>query len=348
MDASLRDLLATNAEGVRAFWDVRRVSTDVALVSGGRSVEDRRFLDGAPRDRVSRYSLEDSLVRLGIPHHVVEPTSRDFVRRLTAADVVLVNLHGEFGEDGRLQGLLDWLDVPYTHSGVRASAVAQHKPTAKRLATALGVLTPEWFVVPGSSACTVRPPAVCKPASGGSSVALTLSLSGPELATGIAAARESDVDGEALVERFVDGTHVTVGIVELLEGVVALPPLDVRSSEGLYGERTKHGTDLDVKIDYACPARVPPSVGRRLQAESLLFFQALGCRGVVRVDWVVDAQNRPFFLELNVVPGLSTSSNVACAAEVAGLRYDDLVAAVLALPLLPKPSGPKPVLLCEP
>jgi D-alanine-D-alanine ligase len=346
------EVSSTNAELLREFWRTRREATTVALVSGGRSVEDRRFLADAPADRVSRYSIEESLDRLRIRHHLVDPISPDFVSRIASAHVVFVNVHGEFGEDGRLQGLLDWLEVPYTHSGVRASAIAQHKPTSKRLATALGILTPEAIVVHRSSPCPDRLPfdfpVVCKPASGGSSIALSMAVSTRALVGGIAAGCAADVGGEALVERFVEGRHVTVAIVELLDAVVVLPPLDVCSSEGLYGEKTKLGTDEDVEIDYACPARIAPGVEQRLQEHSLLLFREIECKGVARVDWIVDPDGQVFFLEVNVVPGLSASSNVACAAEVAGLGYDDLVATLVALPLHDVPTPEKPAAVWSP
>jgi len=301
----------------------------VAVVYGGLSAEDRLYITRSPVEQLSITALTRALAGLGVPGVVLDPCERSFVRTLLDFDVVMPALHGPYGEDGRLQGLLDYLRRPYCGSGVAASAVAADKALCKLAMTGLGVATPRWRLADADGRSFARQCAqvMVKPRLGGSSVGMALARTGEELNEAISAATAIDPVG-ALIEEFVPGLPVTVGLLELPAGVLVLPPLAVRPQRSaFYDAATKLDSGGEHNVSYSQASLAVP-VLEQLKDQSLKLWDGLGCSGIARIDFIV-AETGTFALEVNTIPGLSYESNFALAASRAGLGHGDIVLALL-------------------
>jgi D-alanine-D-alanine ligase len=239
--------------------------------------------------------------------------------------VALLALHGPGGEDGRLQGMLDLGGVRYTGSGALASGLAMDKALAKQLMAAAGVPVPAGAALSkGAKPGPVRFPAVVKPLSQGSALGVTIAQSRAELLKGLALAWK--LDRVALVENFIDGRELTVGVL----GGQALPVVEILPQHAFYDFHSKYAPGGSKHL---CPAPLPVAVARRAQAAALRAHQALGCRGYSRVDVMLDRRQRCWVLEVNTLPGLTGVSLLPDAARAAGMSYGELLEAMLALSL---------------
>ncbi len=234
-------------------------------------------------------------------------------------DVAFIALHGPWGEDGKIQGVLDTLGIPYTGSGVLASALAMDKVMTKTVLVANGLDVPRGEVATAAEdRVSIAPPSVVKPVENGSSVGITLvddAAGYPE------AIREAlRYDRRALVEERVAGTELTVGVIGLDE-LTALPVIEIVPKRAFFDYRAKYDAGASEEI---CPARVPDDVARRAQDAALRAHRALGCRGISRTDliWTGD---RMVVLELNTMPGMTANSLVPKAARAAGIPFPELL-----------------------
>lgn len=299
---------------VRRAPDVRRVTPlEITVLAGGPGPEREVSLN-------SGAMVREALSRLG-HRAVVRDISPDDLTALDApADVVFVALHGVFGEDGELQRILDERGVVYTASGAEASALAMDKVHTKARLIEHGIPTP-WFdvVKPARIEQAVRAfrfPVVVKPRDSGSSVD-TYIVRDPE-AFEIALRTVIERYGVALVERYVDGYELTVGI---LQGR-ALPVCEIRTEREFYDYQAKY---LDDDTEYLFDLDLPNDLLRRVQIDSEKVHAALGCRDFSRVDWMVDRETLdPFVIELNTIPGFTSHSLLPKAAARVGISYDAL------------------------
>jgi D-alanine-D-alanine ligase len=234
-------------------------------------------------------------------------------------------LHGRFGEDGTVQGVLEWLGIPYTGSGVLASALAMDKLRTKLLWRAEGLPTPPYAVLTKDSdlravARKLGLPLMVKPASEGSSIGMSKvgSAAGLDEAYALAA----NYDPVVIAEKFIDGTELTVGIL----GDQVLPIIKVETPRNFYDYEAKYIAD-DTR--YIVPCGLPAARERDMQALCLKAFRALGCSGWGRVDLMLSRQGRPFLLEVNTVPGMTDHSLVPKAARAVGMSYEDLCLRIL-------------------
>ena len=241
----------------RAASELNDVS--VALVYGRISAEDQLYISKSPPEQLSVTALARTLTGLGVRYEVLDPCRPSFLRNLARFDVVLPNLHGPFGEDGRLQGLLDYLRILDCGGGVAASAVAADKIVCKRVMESLAVHTPAWRSWPGPAAGWPGGPVMVKPRSGGSSVGVSLVRHADDLAGAIMRA-ESDDPPSGLIEDHVPGLPVAVGVVEIPGGLAIFPPLATQVHAGEF-------YDADAKLDTAgagtvicAEAPLPPPV----------------------------------------------------------------------------------------
>ena len=239
-----------------------------------------------------------------------------------APDVVFNALHGRFGEDGRIQGLLDFMGLPYTHSGVLASALAMNKQSAKTLFAARGIPCPEGkllSIADVGETMPLDPPFVVKPNNEGSSVGVM--VIGPGFNR--IALDKWPYGDELLVEQYIDGRELTVAVI----GNRALGVTELRPSVGFYDYNAKytHG-----KTVHLCPAPIPDEITELAMEYAVLAHQALGCRGVSRSDFRYDdtkkTPGRLFMLEVNTQPGMTPLSLVPEQAAHAGISMSDLVA----------------------
>jgi D-alanine-D-alanine ligase len=257
---------------------------------------------------------------------------------LREADVVLIALHGGAGENGTLQALLELAGKPYTGSGVMASALAMNKAMSKRIFEQAGVPTPPWLLVAmdGLTAALLKtgdiPPAVedlglplvVKPNEEGSTVGLTIL---EEWAGMVTALDEAARFGhEVLLERYVEGRELTVAVV----GEQALPIVEIRPRSGFYDYESKYTAG---RSDYFCPADLPEPLAEEVRELGLKASRVLDCRGVTRVDFRLDAQDRAWCLEVNTIPGMTATSLVPMAARAAGMSYEQVVQRMLDLAL---------------
>ena len=301
----------------------------VAVLAGGDSSErEISLLSGA--------AVLEALKRRGIAAEAFDPREHALAE-LTAGrvDRVWIALHGPGGEDGTLQGALEYLGVPYTGSGVLGSAIAMDKLRTKRLAHAIGVATPMALELTGPADFELAVeqlglPLIVKPASQGSSVGMSKVEHAEELPLAYAAAHA--VEASVFAEAWVTGEEYTVA---LLQGA-ALPSIRIETPRAFYDYEAKYERD---DTCYRCPSGLSEPAERHLGSLALAAFAAIGGEGWGRVDFMMDAAGRAQLLEINTVPGMTGHSLVPMAAQAHGLDFDELVWRVLETSFVRRPRG---------
>lgn len=262
----------------------------------------------------------NALLRKGYDAVAID-AMRELPARLSSEkiEVAFIALHGRYGEDGSVQGLLEVMGIPYTGSGVLASALAMDKVAAKKVFKFHGVSTPS-FAVCGDEPVRIKPPLIVKPSTQGSAIGVTIVRKCGGLKGAVAEACRHGK--EALVEKFIEGRELTVSI---LDGRV-LPTIEIRPREGFYDYKAKYTKGM---TDFVVPAKLKKPVARRIEKEALGAYRALGCSGAARVDVMLSRRGVPYVLEVNTVPGLTELSLFPRAAAAAGMDYPALVEAML-------------------
>jgi len=266
--------------------------------------------------------------------------TRECLARLVQlqADVVYIALHGRYGEDGRLQGFLDLLGVPYVGSGVLASALAMDKARTKTLARQTGIrVAPDWVirreeldrVTPAALAHELGLPLVIKPNREGSTVGLTVAQREEEIGPGLEQAAR--YDDTILVETFVPGVEVTVGVLGD-EQPVALPVIEIVPRKNFYYDyESKYAPGGS---EHIIPARITPEAERKVREWAVEAYRLLGCQNYARVDFIVPKDGSdPVLLEVNTLPGMTETSLFPDAARAYGLSYPDMVDRLIQLAL---------------
>ncbi len=251
----------------------------------------------------------------------------DQTLRHAKIDVAFIALHGRMGEDGKVQGLLEVLGIPYTGAGTLASALAMSKPFAKKIFRQHNLATPAGYNVPAAKLehldelhLDLGYPCVVKPANGGSSVGLTIVHSSEQLKGAIAAACR--FGGEALVERLIKGREVTVGVLDDL----VLGSCEMSFTSGAFDYAAKY----EGGAKYYLPARLSETRLRNVEAMALAAVRALGVRGYARVDFICSETANDVVLEVNTLPGMTQTSVLPKIAKAAGLSFEDLCERIVA------------------
>jgi D-alanine-D-alanine ligase len=271
-----------------------------------------------------------SLIERGYDAHpVFVDRDIDLVLRQSRIDVAFIALHGRFGEDGCIQGMLETLGVPYTGSGVLASALAMNKAKAKEIFRLHNLPTPPAYVLSrlGVDDAEILAchgdfgfPVVVKPMAEGSSVGVAIARTPDEL---LAACERAFVfDEELLVERFIQGVEVSVAVLEDR----ALGAVEIEPKRGFYDYSAKYTSGA---TDYFIPPRLSPERYRGVLTQALRAHHALGCSGATRVDLIVSPTGNEYVLEVNTVPGMTPTSLLPKIAAAQGMAFDDLVEAIL-------------------
>ncbi len=295
----------------------------VAVMFGGDSSEREVSLK-------SGAAVLAALQGAGVDAHAFDPRDQALAElKVEGYTRVFIAMHGHGGEDGALQGALEFLQIPYTGSGVLASALAMDKWRAKLVWQAAGIPVPEYALLDKQSDFLAVEkqlglPLFVKPANEGSSIGISKVKEAGGLAAAYAAA--SKYDSLVIAERFVDAGEYTIAIIERDGELQALPMIQIIPSGEYYDYDAKYLRD-DTK--YLCPCPLPEEQQRELAVLALKAFQVLGGRGWGRVDLMLDRQGRPYFLEVNTSPGMTDHSLVPMAARVAGLDFAALVLHVL-------------------
>lgn len=291
----------------------------VAVLLGGRSAErDVSLKSGA--------MVLAALLKKGVDAHPFDPAERPLSSLIDEQyERAFIALHGRLGEDGTLQGALELAGIPYTGSGVLASALAMDKWRTKLIWRGMGVSTPPCEVLTEHSdfAAVARRlglPLMVKPASEGSSIGMSKVRSADVLE---AAYREAARhDPVVIAEQFIEGIELTAGIL----GDETLPLIRLETPRDFYDYQAKYLAD-DTR--YIIPCGLPPEAEQSIRAEALRAFRALGCAGWGRVDIMLDGSGKPYFLEVNTSPGMTDHSLVPMAARHSGLSYEDLCLRIL-------------------
>ena len=246
-------------------------------------------------------------------------------------------LHGRFGEDGTIQGMLELMKIPYTGSGVLASALAMHKIMSKKFFLYESIPTPRFEVFQRKEIKKDHPkkislplPVVVKPAREGSTIGVSIVQKEEEL--GPALKEAGEYDEEILVEEFMKGKEITVGILD----DIPLPIIEIVPKSGFYDYHSKYTKG---ETQYILPARI--SREKYLYAQEISFkaFQTLGCSGVARVDLMTNGDENPFVIDVNTMPGMTETSLLPKAASYAGIPFEDLVERILLGASLKMESG---------
>lgn len=291
----------------------------VAVLFGGKSGEREVSLK-------SGSAVLAALLRQGVNAEAFDPSTRP-LHDLEGFDLVMISLHGRYGEDGTIQGALELLGIPYTGSGVMASAIGMDKWRTKMIWSAAGVKTPAFELVDAGSDFaaieqTLGLPLFVKPANEGSSIGISKVKQAGELKAAYELAAQSDP--LVIAEQFVGGGEYTVGIL----GDRALPIVRIVPANEFYDYEAKYLRD---DTQYLCPCGLSAEKEAQIQAEALQAFRTIGGQGWGRVDFLMDEQGKHYFLEVNTSPGMTDHSLVPMSAKAAGISFDELVIKILEL-----------------
>ena len=298
------------------------MSKKVAILYGGFSAERQVSLQTGKSvfDALQAKDYDTTLIDAG----------RDLSEKLMQMkpDVAVISLHGKYGEDGTIQGLLEILDIPYTGPGVMASSLAMNKIMTKKIFVYEGIPTPDFMVInmakssPGEISQQIlkkmKLPLVIKSASQGSSIGVCFAFHENEVAEGLIECLK--YDNEILVEQYISGRELTVSVMGNLEPVV-LPVLEIISESGVYDYHAKYTAGASSHF----VAELPGEVENLIKDLAAKAYIALGCRGLSRVDFLLSEENEPYVLEINTSPGMTSTSLFPDAARAVGINFPDLM-----------------------
>jgi D-alanine-D-alanine ligase len=269
----------------------------------------------------------DALISKGVNAHAFDPGQQAITElAVQKFDRVFIALHGRYGEDGTMQGFLEQMNLPYTGSGVLASALAIDKQATKRLWSSFNLATPRFAMLNANSdwqkiAQDLGLPIIVKPAREGSSLGLSKVTKAEDLPAAYALAAKLDRD--VMAEQCIIGEELTCPIVGDGENARALPVIRIVAPDSNYDYHNKYFSD-DTK--YLCPTGLDLALEAKVQELALSAYRALGCKGWGRADVMIDQKtNQPYLLEMNTAPGMTGHSLVPMAAKAAGVEYADLV-----------------------
>lgn len=300
----------------------------IGVVMGGPSAEREVSLNTGK-------AILEALQGLGFQAVGIDLDPTRFVDQLreNKVEVVFNAIHGLYGEDGKMQGLLDMLGIPYTGSGVLASSMGMDKCISKILFEAENIPTPSYLRTRKTDDALLRteailekfePPFVVKPSTQGSTIGLSIVQDVSELDSALEKAFR--YDSEVLVEEFIEGSELTVAILGEQDSVIALPVIEIVPNSGVYDYHSKYTKGA---TEYFVPARISEEAAQATREVAIASFKVLGCSGVARVDVRLDPAENPFVLEVNTVPGMTATSLVPKAAAAAGITFPELCRRIL-------------------
>jgi D-alanine-D-alanine ligase len=308
---------------MKDFFQGKRIGV---LMGGWSSEREISLMSGS--------NIVASLKRQGLDGVAID-MGRDGISLLDQlkVDVVFNILHGKPGEDGTIQGMLDLLGIPYTGSGVLASAIAMNKIMTKRILLREGILTPHFCVVEEWKDLeeavqevveTVGFPLFMKPAEEGSSVGAAILRSEGEVSTRFADERKQF--GTFFAEQFIDGMIATCGVLRTGKDAYALPVLELVPENEFYDYEAKYTKGM---TKFIIPARLADEVTGATQRLAVATHRIIGCSGFSRVDFVIKGNEIPYVLEINTIPGMTEVSDLPAEAQEIGMSYDELVMEIL-------------------
>lgn len=304
----------------------KKKDLNVGVIAGGISSEREISLKTGK-------NIYDSLLRSGYKATFID-SGDDFTAKLKSINTAFLALHGKYGEDGTMQGLLEMLKIPYTGSGVLSSAMVIDKVLTKQILQFENILTPEYlYFSSGEDSFDKNKinllikeemdfPVIIKPNREGSTLGINIVNDEYELEPAIGDAEK--YDNCVLVEKYIKGRELTVGIIG--EDPVALPIIEIKPKSGFYDYYSKYTKNM---TEYIVPAKLDTELADHVSGIALKSHDALKCSGVSRVDFILDDKNMPYLLEINTMPGMTETSLVPKAASKAGISFDLLVEIIL-------------------
>lgn len=300
----------------------------VAVLMGGASAERDISL-------MSGQGVLHALRSQGVDAHAFDPSQRDMAElKQQGFERCFIALHGRFGEDGTVQGALELLGIPYTGSGVLASSLAMDKIMTKRIWQAESLPTPRSVTLAPDQQtpllfekipAELGLPLIVKPPREGSSIGVTKVIAESEMGAAVAVSARYDAD--VLCEEFIIGEEVTCPVLGQGDQARALPVVRIVAPEGAYDYQNKYFTD---EVSYLCPSGLPLTEEQEIQRIVLAAYKVLGCRGWGRADLMIRAADRkPFLLEMNTSPGMTSHSLVPMSARASGISYEALCVMLL-------------------
>lgn len=301
------------------------MSPKIGVLLGGRSAE--REVSLRTGEAIYRALLENGYdaVKIDVDVNIAENLKQQGI------ELAFIALHGKYGEDGTVQGLLEMLDIPYTGSDVLASAVAMNKIATKKILLSEGIPTPDYCIVTHTEylnsplqdieqkILALELPVVIKAATQGSTIGITFVHDQKDIKTGLEEAFK--YDPAALVEKMVPGTEITASVLGN-EDPEVLPLIEIVSATGVYDYEAKYTVGMS---DHIIPPRVSREIQENISDLARRTYTAIGCRGLARVDFMVDGAGRPYALEVNTIPGMTETSLFPDAARAAGISFPELV-----------------------
>lgn len=285
----------------------------IVVLTGGNSSERTVALWSAE-------TVVGALNSLKLDHQVIDCAEFDWQEKLRniRPQLAILALHGQFGEDGQIQNILEKAGTPYTGSGPMACKLSWNKIEAKLAVQKLGIQTPKWSV-DGSTNPFPDLPVVVKPTQEGSSFGVTIVRNHDQLLPAIRSAKK--YGSEVLVEEFIGGTEVSCGVIDLRGLVEALPVIEIVPKNEFFDFSAKYDGK---SCDEIVPARISDNITKQIQSYSEEIFRQFGCRHYARIDWMLRDET-PYFLELNVLPGLTKNSLMNKELLEAGISFTSFI-----------------------
>ena len=299
----------------------KTIDMNIAVLMGGSSAEREISLK-------SGVAIIEALIDRVSNVFSVDPIKPDWISELSHVDFVFIALHGSFGEDGRVQGLLELKNIPYSGTGVLGSALGMDKLRAKQLWKGIGISTPEFYQIDKTTdlkrIIDALGPVVVKPTSEGSSLGMSVAKTEDDLSR--AATKASELGSGVIAEQFIEGSEYTVSIL----GQEALPVIQIETKNSFYDYDAKY---ISGKTIYHCPTDLSNRDLDTIKALSIRAFKSIGCEVWGRVDLMRDYDGDFFVLEVNTVPGMTANSLVPKSASAANMNMQDLVLRIISLSL---------------
>jgi len=300
----------------------------IAVIFGGTSSEkDISILSGLSVTEALSGKYETEVIHIGEDISILP-------EKLLEVDIVFIALHGGIGENGDMQSFLDLHHISYSGSAAKASKLAMDKHLSKMIAKTESVSTPEWILIKSDNYSTQLLnqnsikfdfPYIVKPADEGSTVGLSLINYEGEIEDAIELAGKYSTN--ILIEEYIPGRELTVGIL----GTKALPIVEIIPDNELYDYDCKYTKG---KSNYTVPAKLPDATTRKIQDDALKIYKAIGCRHYARVDFRLNENNEHYFLEINTLPGMTSTSLLPMAAKAAGLDFPELIETIIKIAMV--------------
>ena len=291
----------------------------IGILTGGDSAE--REISLKSSDAVEKACRE---LGYAVDLIIIDGNIHKIIPELMRVDFVFIALHGGYGENGVIQGLLDSLNIPYNGSGVLASSLGMEKSLTKQLAKSHNIKTPDWnvfeYLDESEDHSPNKFPVVVKPSADGSTVGLSIVRSQREMEDAMQLADK--YDGKIMVEDYIEGRELTVTII----GQQVYPIVEIIPKHNIYDYECKYEKGMS---EYICPAAISDELTSKIQNSALYIFNILQCSGYARADFILDKNNVPWFLEINTLPGMTTTSLVPKSAMAAGISFNDLIQMII-------------------